>query len=227
LHSTDTNTQLSQEQVEDFVAGVVTAGSGISVTYDDTAGTLTVANTASTSTEDVQDIVGSQIVTNGTHTGISFAYDDANDGAIDATVSLSGFSTSNLSEGTNLYYTQARANTDFDTKLAAADTADLSEGTNLYYTNARADARIAAAIFEDLSNVGISTPGSSDDGKVVSWDNSAGAFALSSVSGLSGSGETNTASNIGTAGVGLFDGKVGEDLQFKKINAGSSKNNNY
>ena len=44
-----------------------------------------------------------------------------------------------------------------------------------------------------------------------------------STSGLSGSGETNTASNVGTAGVGIFDGKVGEDLQFKKINAGSSK----
>ena len=28
------------------------------------------------------------LVTNGTHTGISFAYDDAGDGAIDATVSL-------------------------------------------------------------------------------------------------------------------------------------------
>ena len=84
-----TDTQLTQEQVEDYVAGVVTAGSGISVTYDDTAGTLTIANTASTSTEEVQDIVAGQLVTNGTHTGISFTYDDAGDGAIDATVSVS------------------------------------------------------------------------------------------------------------------------------------------
>jgi hypothetical protein len=36
-------------------------------------------------------------------------------------------------------------------------------------------------------------------------------------------GETNTASNIGTAGVGVFDGKVGVDLQFRNINAGSNK----
>ena len=39
---TDTNTQLSQEDVEDFVAGVVTAGEGIDVTYNDAAGTLTI-----------------------------------------------------------------------------------------------------------------------------------------------------------------------------------------
>jgi len=49
-------------------------------------------------------------------------------------------STSDLSEGTNLYYTDARA----DARIAAADTDALSEGsTNLYFTNARADARIA------------------------------------------------------------------------------------
>lgn len=39
---TDTNTQLLQEDVEDFVAGVVTAGEGIDVTYNDAAGTLTI-----------------------------------------------------------------------------------------------------------------------------------------------------------------------------------------
>ena len=220
IASTDTNTQLSQEEVEDYVGGLITAGSGISVTYDDAAGTLTLANTASTSTEDVQDIVGAQIVTNGSHTGISFAYDDSNDGAIDATVSLSSFDTDNLSEGsTNLYYTDAR----FDTRLGTKTTTNLSEGTNLYFTNARADARISAANLEDLSNVGFSTPGASEDDKVVFWDNTAGAFGLSTVAGLAGQGEVNTASNIGTAGVGIFDGKVGEDLQFKKLNSGSSK----
>lgn len=49
--------------------------------------------------------------------------------------------TSEITEGTNLYYTSAR----FDTAFAAKDTDDLAEGsTNLYYTDARADARIAA-----------------------------------------------------------------------------------
>lgn len=38
-----------------------------------------------------------------------------------------------------------------------------------------------------------------------------------------GSGEANTASNVGTAGIGIFKTKSGVDLQFKKLNAGSSK----
>lgn len=38
-----------------------------------------------------------------------------------------------------------------------------------------------------------------------------------------GSGETNTASNVGTAGVGVFKQKTGVDLEFKNVNAGSAK----
>lgn len=51
-------------------------------------------------------------------------------------------STTDLPEGTNLYYTTAR----FDTALATKSTSDLSEGSNLYYTNERVDDRVAALI---------------------------------------------------------------------------------
>lgn len=55
--------------------------------------------------------------------------------------------TDNLTEGsTNLYYTTARANTDFDTRLATKSTTDLTEGTNLYYTTARADSDAKNAV---------------------------------------------------------------------------------
>jgi hypothetical protein len=46
-------------------------------------------------------------------------------------------STTNIVEGTNLYYTTARVNSDFDTRLATKSTSNLSEGTNLYYTDTR------------------------------------------------------------------------------------------
>jgi hypothetical protein len=55
--------------------------------------------------------------------------------------------TDDLTEGTtNLYYTQARAQTDFDSGLATKSTTDLAEGTNLYYTNARWDSDLDSAI---------------------------------------------------------------------------------
>ena len=56
------------------------------------------------------------------------------------TTNLAASDTDDLSEGvTNLYYTSARANSDFDTRLATKTTTDLTEGTNLYWTTARGD----------------------------------------------------------------------------------------
>lgn len=101
--------------------------------------------------------------------------------------SLSNHSTTNLSEGTNLYYTDARADArianaikDEDnmasdsathvpsqqsvkayiaTQIATKDNSDeITEGsTNLYFTNARADARIALATGANLSLANNST----------------------------------------------------------------------
>ena len=82
-------------------------------------------------------------------------------------------STDDVSEGsTNLYYTDARV----DSNFAAKTTTDLTEGTNLYYTDARVDARIAAAnivsgsSIDDLSDVDTSTT-TPTDGQALVWDN--------------------------------------------------------
>jgi hypothetical protein len=93
--------------------------------------------------------------------------------ATPVSISLSSNTTSDLAEGTNLYYTTARADSDaknaisasgdltynsttgtfsvttyksanFDTDLGTKTTADLTEGSNLYFTDARADARVEA-----------------------------------------------------------------------------------
>lgn len=63
--------------------------------------------------------------------------------------------TDQITEGSNLYYTDARADsrvvnaTGSNLDLSAKTTTELSEGDNLYYTNARADARITAVIDTD------------------------------------------------------------------------------
>lgn len=81
--------------------------------------------------------------------------------------------TDNVGEGsTNLYYTAARDTAQFLTDFASRSTTQLTEGSNLYYTNARADARISAASIDDLSDVDTSTVAPSN-GQVLAWDNTA------------------------------------------------------
>jgi hypothetical protein len=65
-------------------------------------------------------------------------------------VSLGGtvtLTTTNIAEGTNLYYTQAR----FDTAFSNKSTTNLAEGSNLYYTQARFDTALAAKTTTDLA----------------------------------------------------------------------------
>ena len=63
---------------------------------------------------------------------------------------LSQKSTTDLSEGDNLYYTKVRVDSDIDAAFDAKSTTDLDEGNNLYYTRSRVDSDIAAA-FTDSS----------------------------------------------------------------------------
>ena len=64
-------------------------------------------------------------------------------GDVTGTVSdISNHTTTDLTEGTNLYYTTVR----FDSDLGATTTSGLPEGSNLYYTTARTDSDAKRAI---------------------------------------------------------------------------------
>ena len=75
----------TDERVDDRVANLITAGVNVAKTYDDAAGTLEIR----VPYENIQDTVGQQLVTNGSHTGITASYDDAGDAAIDLAISSS------------------------------------------------------------------------------------------------------------------------------------------
>ena len=59
--------------------------------------------------------------------------------------------TGQLPEGSNLYYTTARADSAFDVRLATKSTSDLAEGSNQYYTEARVNTVFGKRTTDSLS----------------------------------------------------------------------------
>jgi hypothetical protein len=126
-------------------------------------------------------------------------------GNVSITTALSGVTSSDITEGTRLYYTDSRARLAISsisdaniTSLISyddttgqikyrANTSYITEGSNLYFTNtradARADARIAASSINALSDVDTVTSAPTN-GQVLTWTGSA--WTPSSVSGGSG-----------------------------------------
>jgi hypothetical protein len=117
-----------------------------------------------------------------------------------SSVNLSSFNqdltTDNVSEASNLYYTNAR----FDTQLATKTTTDLTEGSNLYHTSARVDARIALATANDLSDVSY-TAGAPIDGQVLTYVHANNRWEAQAASGGGGGGFTYD----GTEGAASFN----------------------
>lgn len=145
-----------QEAIADKIGGIIQGSGSTTVTYDDDADTITISSTGKTE-EEIQDIIGGALVTNGTHTGLSVAYDDAGDGAIDITVSLSSFDTDALSEGSsNLYYTDARADARVQNAIVDSDTFSGATSTNVpsaESTKAYVDAQTTDETAEGSSNL--------------------------------------------------------------------------
>jgi hypothetical protein len=126
-------------------------------------------------------------------------------GNVSITTALSGVTSSDITEGTRLYYTDARArlalssisDSNITTLISyddttgqikyRANTSYITEGSNLYFTNTRADARadvrIAASSINALADVDTVTAAPTN-GQVLTWTGSA--WTPSSVSGGSG-----------------------------------------
>lgn len=133
------------------LALAVTAGTGIS--YNNGTGVFSLASIPNASLTNSSVTINSQalplggsvtLTTTNIAEGTNLYWTDAR---FDSRFSTK--TTTDLAEGTNLYYTQARFNTAFDAKT----TTDLDEGTNLYYTDARSRAAISEnAVGLDYSN---------------------------------------------------------------------------
>ncbi len=85
---------------------------------------------------------------------------------------VTGALTGNADTATALATARNISGVSFDgTADITLNTSAITENTNLYYTNARADARIAAASIDDLSDVDTTTSAPSS-GEILKWDGS-------------------------------------------------------
>jgi hypothetical protein len=204
------------EVIDDHIANtLLTAGTGVSLTYNDSAGTLTIngqqgditgvnagAGLTGTATS------GDATLNIGAGTGITVNADDI---AVDMTAVRASIDGSDLDMGGNkvLFANVYSAEGDLPSastyhgmfahvhgtgagyfahagawkKLldeSSSDTADLTEGTNLYYTDSRADARITNALVDEdnmASNSDIKIPSQQSvkayvDAQIQTKDNS-------------------------------------------------------
>lgn len=175
------------------------------------------------------------LIQNGT--GISWSYNDAG-ATLTPTVSLGSFSTTDLSEGSNLYYTNERV----DDRVAALiqngtgitwayndgagtltptisfsgfTTTDLAEGTNLYFTDERVDDRVSNLLVAG-ANV------------TLTYDDVANTLTIASSGGGGGGGTwSNTTIDFGTkpvwdANFTVVDGTVSPTSKIVVVPGGPS-----
>jgi hypothetical protein len=103
------------------------------------------------SSETIQDIVGAQLVTNGSHTGISAAYDDAGDGAVDLSLTTTGVSAGSHGNATH----SASFTVDAYGRVTAASNSAISIASTGVSDFDEAAQDAAAALFTNGTHSGI------------------------------------------------------------------------
>jgi len=162
----NTNLFYTDERVDDRVNALLQAGTNMSLSYNDSAGTLTI-NSSGKTQEEIEDIVGSMFTAN-TENGLSVTYDDS-DGTLD--VDVDDFSITLTGDVTGTGTVTNLGNVSFATTVAANSVAlgtdtsgnyvgTLVAGTALTSTGATSGEGIAHTINLDNTAVTANSYGS-------------------------------------------------------------------
>ena len=130
----NTNLFYTDERVDDRVGSLLQAGTNMSLSYDDAAGTLTISSSGKTQ-EEIEDIVGAMFSSN-TESGLSVTYDDS-DGTLD--VDVDDFSITLTGDVTGAGTVTNLGNVSFATTIAANSVALGTDTTGAYVSDVNVD----------------------------------------------------------------------------------------
>jgi hypothetical protein len=153
------NLYYTDERVDDRVNALITAGVNVATTYDDAAGTLEIR----VPYENIQDTVGTQLATNGSHTNITATYDDAGDGAVDLAITDATIrgkvSVTDAGGDGSLAYNNSTGVITYTGPSAAETRAHFSNGTGVAISSGQVSIGQAVATTSDVQFADVSASG--------------------------------------------------------------------